>query len=283
MKFTTPGIPRSTSCLKIASKTGNHHPFIRLAYELLHERYRNTALYLSGDEIVMTHPPHQGLVQKRTIGIAVITVFSAITLGALGLQAQDAAPKVEETRRSSIVEAGCARLSNLDDQVDPTDPNQEKARLIPVGYVVPAGKEAPKQKPPLMGGTVYFAVFKNVGLGEGGDTFGTGLKDFDQRFSEGRSALDTSSPIYDRKAKYLYLYQVVNDRSLGPRHRHYSPAKKGDIKFAIDDNIKKEELNLPHAKDIATFTLRLLVDPRYITSWGHFRDAGFASNVVNTD
>src|SRR5262249_44749056 len=29
--------------------------------------------------------------------------------------------------------------------------------------------------------------------------------------------------------------------------------------------------------------LKLLVDPRYMTSWGHFRDAGFAANVVDKD
>src|SRR2546422_156752 len=50
-----------------------------------------------------------------------------------------------------------------------------------------------------------------------GDPSGTGMQNFDAKFEAGRSFRDTTSPRYDRKAKYLSLYQIVNDRNLDPR------------------------------------------------------------------
>ena len=84
------------------------------------------------------------------------------------------------------------------------------------------------------GATVYFAVLDGKD-GPPGDTWGTGVKDFDTMFSAG---LDSPNRTLDTSARYLYLYQVVNDSG----------------------------------RDSAVLqaTVRLLVDPRAITSWGHF-------------
>src|SRR6185295_5765825 len=54
-------------------------------------------------------------------------------------------------------------------------------------------------------------------------------------------------------------YQIVNDRGLDPN--------PGGVAFAATNDLATSE--------IASFSLRLVVDPRYITSWGHFKDAGF--------
>jgi hypothetical protein len=113
----------------------------------------------------------------------------------------------------------------------------------------------------VIGSTVYFAVYK----GQDADAFGNELADLTDVFVPGRSFENSVSPQFDRKAKYLYLYQIVNDRGL-------NPPKEGIVP-AADFNI-----NTAH---IADFALRLLVDPRYITSWGHFQNMSFAGNVTD--
>src|SRR5262249_5964429 len=97
-----------------------------------------------------------------------------------------------------------------------------------------------------------------------GDTWGTGMANFDESFVEGKSFNNTFSPALDTKARYLYLYQSVNDRGL-------DPGKRGPKQAAIAPALGKE-LNV---QDVAMTSVRLLVDPRYITSWGYFRNAGF--------
>ena len=96
-------------------------------------------------------------------------------------------------------------------------------------------------KPDALGTTVYFMVLKREAAGSGriaaGDSFGTGIDNFDQTLIAGqnsdRRGLDTT-------ARYLYLYQVVNDSGL---------------KAGVRDT-----------------TVRLLVPIDRITSWGHFLD-----------
>ena len=130
-----------------------------------------------------------------------------------------------------------------------------------------------------MDGTVYFAVFKNIQSADG-DTFGTGLANVDTRFEAGRSFKDGMSLRYDKKAKYLYLYQVVNDRSLDPRINQVKGAKGGEgIRYPhlVPGAKLDAKSELPIRDDIASFALKLSVDPTVITSWGHFRDSGFAS------
>jgi hypothetical protein len=57
--------------------------------------------------------------------------------------------------------------------------------------------------------TLNFAVFERGGTA--GDRFGTGLADFDSRFVPG-----ANSPAFDTTARYLYLYQSVNDGNGSP-------------------------------------------------------------------
>src|SRR5207244_1465639 len=62
--------------------------------------------------------------------------------------------------------------------------------------------------------TVYFAVYRNQGdKAKKGDTFGTGIDNFDDRlFRRGHCEDGQVAPALDKEARYLYLYQAVNDR-----------------------------------------------------------------------
>src|SRR5205085_647785 len=62
-------------------------------------------------------------------------------------------------------------------------------------------------------------------------------------FVPGRDSDGRSSPGFDRNARYLYLYQTIND--------------------------------MPQAADAVRSTSVLLFDPALLTSWGHFRNLGF--------
>ena len=179
-------------------------------------------------------------------------------------------------------------------------------RVIPAGYQVdkdgkwsvnaagPQAKLLKAGKLPILGGTVYYAVLEN--LYRDGDTFGTGLPDFDRRFNYGRSSVSGyDSPAFKKDAKYLYLYQVVNDRTLDPRDRLSDENRikapiggedKALPKGKVDDKVQMKMVadastNVPATEDIASFALQLRVDPRYISSWGYFNEAGFASKVVD--
>jgi hypothetical protein len=92
-----------------------------------------------------------------------------------------------------------------------------------------------------LGGTVYFEVFdQEKGEGLPGDPWGSGIKNITTLFVPGTDqTLSASSPKLDTTARYLYVYQTVNDR--GP--------DSGNVKMS---------------------TVRLLLDPQHITSWGHF-------------
>lgn len=143
--------------------------------------------------------------------LAGAAAFGLFVTLSLGLNAQEAKKdNIPDDKamaaRSSIEVSGYTRPGNPDDKF-----NSDGELIRQVAFV---GEGLKKFK--IMGGTVYFAVFRNTGLLEG-DTFGTGMKDFDAKFEAGRSFKDSMSPRYDTRAKYLYLYQVVNDRNLDPR------------------------------------------------------------------
>lgn len=99
-------------------------------------------------------------------------------------------------------------------------------------------KEAAK---PALGGTVYAQVLKLAPSAN--DPWSTGIANFTGHFQAGVDFNGTSSPALDTSAKYLYLYQVVNDR------RTMAP--------------------------IETTAIKLDVDMRDITSWGYFDGVGF--------
>jgi hypothetical protein len=156
-------------------------------------------------------------------------------------------------------------------------PRGKKGSLIVAGYTRPGtpndtfkdGKVIPvawddDYKGRILGGSVYFAVYEQTGFEtDTGDVFGTGMVGIDNLFREGRSTDGTYSRMFDTRAKYLYLYMVVNDRGLDP--------PKGKVLPAAFRNFRTE--------DIITATVKLLVDPREITSWGYFENLAFASKV----
>lgn len=115
----------------------------------------------------------------------------------------------------------------------------------------------------LIGGTVYFMVLERKGTP--GDTWGTGLANCDARFLEGKSFTNSYSPALDKQARYLYLYQIVNDRGLDPR--------PGVIMPAVGRDFPTEAIGVGEVK--------LIVDPRYLTSWGHFQNTAFTAVVAD--
>ena len=150
----------------------------------------------------------------------------------------------------SLIRAGYTRPGNPSDKVAKN------------GDIVQAALDL-DQSEPVIGATVYFAVYRGTGTSDEG--FGSDLPGMADMFVAGRSFENSVSPNFDRKAKYLYLYQIVNDRGLNPPKQGVVPAVDGDINTA----------------NISDFALRLLVDPRYITSWGHFRNMGFEARVAD--
>lgn len=147
-----------------------------------------------------------------------------------------------------------ARADMLDDFTGYTRPGQTPAPRPagPMGVAEAAGPmDINKDRDPF-GVTTYFAVFDR-GAGTDGDIWGTGLQNIEKSFVPGRlDNEDTRSRGLDTRARYLYVYQVINDSGF-----------KSQLKTA---------------------TIRLLVDPQMITSWGHFsfkemnslRGVGFA-------
>jgi len=89
-------------------------------------------------------------------------------------------------------------------------------------------------------GTIQFAVLELQG-----DSWGVGYAGFTRAFVPGTDAEGKQSAALDKKARYLYLYQVVNDGS--------------------------------NKKEISRSWVTLRVNPKAVTSWGHFTDLGFAN------
>ena len=105
--------------------------------------------------------------------------------------------------------------------------------VVKEGKIVPVAADDKKA----IGGTVYFRVY-DLAEGQNTDTWGTGYKDLEKMFQPGLESTGRHSPALDRTARFLYVYQIVNDRG--------TPAR------------------------IHSATVRLLVEPGRITSWGYF-------------
>ena len=147
--------------------------------------------------------------------------------------------------RSSIELAGYTRPGS------PSDTVNEDGKIIAAAF---ANKDTKKFK--VLGATIYFTVFKN--MGDDGDTFGTGMPDFDRRFDAGRNFEDAYSPRFDKKAKFLYVYQIVNDRFLNPQvGREKEEKKEGAIKNPLFDPDLKARLEtaIPSTEPIQQFAL----------------------------
>ena len=114
-----------------------------------------------------------------------------------------------------------------------------------IGFPPTKGKKSEEYRrvashPEALGATVYFMVLdRETGkvVAASNDSFGTRFAGFDQMLVAG---LNSDRPNLDTKARYLYLYQIVNDSGL---------------QAAVKD-----------------ITIRLLVPTDRITSWGHFVD-----------
>jgi hypothetical protein len=138
-----------------------------------------------------------------------------------------------------------------------TRPGVPSDRVVE-GKVIFVGME--KEGVDGLGGTVYFTVLELTRRAEG-DPWGANVKGFSDMFVPGGrdaigagfapndprwvSGFRNSSPALDTSAQFLYLYQTVNDRHT--------------------------------VEAVRSTSVRLLVDPRLITSWGYFRDLGFAT------
>ncbi len=146
------------------------------------------------------------------------------------------------------VRMGYTRPGYPDDKLD------DKGNIRPVAW-------DDDFKGKLIGGTVYFMVLERKGTA--GDVWGTGLANFDSRFLEGKSFTSSYSPALDTNARYLYLYQVVNDRGLDPRPGVILPAAARDFP----------------TEAIGVAQVKLIVDPSYITSWGYFKNTAFTAVV----
>lgn len=157
-----------------------------------------------------------------------------------------------------------------EDKKLPVADHTRYGNLVTAGYATPGSPMSAKIKAidgNILGGTVYYAVFRRTG--RAGDTWGV-RANFDSSFVEGENIRRAVSPHLDTEAEYLYLYQVVNDRAI---HDPMFNKPKGEIPAVVDEQDK-------YTKDIASFSLRLVVDPRHITSWGYFSDTGFALRVA---
>jgi hypothetical protein len=125
-----------------------------------------------------------------------------------------------------------ARAAGLQRYTGYADPGTPSDVVKPNGDIVSAADE-----PKAFGGSVYFMVLDR-GEGSGNDTWGSKIKDFDLQYKNGVDDALKPSPSLDKKARYLYLYQIINDRgSKSPLHEA---------------------------------TIRLIIDPALITSWGYF-------------
>ena len=149
--------------------------------------------------------------------------------------------------RSSLVRAGYTRPGTPDDIV--TSDN----KIIPVNQGF--------EKKAILGATVYYAVYENKN--REGDPFGTGFPGLEGAFVAGQGNTGKLST----QAKYLYLYQIVNDRGIDP----VGEVTKDGIRFAA--NPGSGDLK---SQDVGSFNLKLNVDPSFITSWGYFRNVGLA-------
>src|SRR5438105_2094745 len=161
---------------------------------------------------------------------------------------QQPAPKPQATtKRTSVVREGFTRPGN------PPDERLPNGKIRYVAWDPAANRED------VIGGTIFWMVLENTGSES--DPWGTGITKFTESFREGKDFQNRFSPALDSNAKYLYVYQVVNDRGLQPLP--IRPAANAELPVS----------------PIARTSLRLLVQPREITSWGYFKDLGFAAEV----
>lgn len=133
-----------------------------------------------------------------------------------------------------------AQVSHLLGYTRPGNPPES----VKDGKVIFVGDPGSREN--ALGGTIYFMVLERTNAG-GDDPWGSGIPNLSASFRPGVDSAGTTSPTLRTDARFLYLYQVVNDRKvLNPR-------------------------------PIGSMSVKLLVDPREVGSWGWFEGLGFAT------
>jgi hypothetical protein len=203
--------------------------------------------------------------------VAALAIFGFLSLGVSGQEAKQGDKAGGAPAPGLLLEwTGEARIGNPYDE-----PSKDGKHVVPVVYSRLDDKTHEKYKK-IMGGSVYFAVFKNMGaLAKDGDTFGTGMKGFDKKFSGGDGV--QFSPGFDTSANYLYLYQVVNARCLDGRNFLADPVAQKE-RPTEKDVIKDFKRVSPPTEAIARWALTLSVRPRDISSWGYFSGTSFVAH-----
>jgi hypothetical protein len=149
-----------------------------------------------------------------------------------------------------------------------------KATWLKAGFVRPGadGKIAEGVEGTI-GGTIYYAVYQlPAGALNAADPYNTGMPDLAKQFMPGGGSSGMMSPpslTSGNPAKYLYLYQLVNDRGLE------SPASTDGIRLASTTDVK--------TRDIGSLILKLPVDASAIQTWGYFKGAGFSMRAFDRD
>jgi hypothetical protein len=161
------------------------------------------------------------------------------------------APRV--AKKSTLIKAGYTRPGNPSDRL-------QDGKVLSIAW-------DDDYKGRYIGATVYFAVYERSELGVLGDFYGTGHPGIDDLFKEGRSTAGQYSPGLDTSARFLYVYQIVNDRGLDPMREVPIGAAWRNFR----------------TEDIVSATVKLLVDCKAITSWGHFKNTAFAGRVADRD
>jgi hypothetical protein len=210
--------------------------------------------------------------------VAFFAVFGALAVLVTGSSAQ------QETRKEKTEKKPAQEVKKPAEKIKEAGLDEKEAQARPAGAglrprIVVAGYTRPGNPPDRLtekgkikrvafepdykglGGTVYFMVLELTNREDDTDPWGTGVSGFTSTFVEGLDYDNTHSPPLDTRARYLYLYQVVNDRGMDPL----------PIRPAANVEIGEEP--------VASATLRLRADPRLITSWGYFDGIGFVMDA----
>src|SRR5688500_4602147 len=205
-------------------------------------------------ENISGSPRNEAVMTNVTSRIAFHGAFLAVAAIFLGAPSASAQQKEEGKGEAKVEVKDAEKL---------IEHFKSLPNLVLAGYTTPGSPLPAKLKSGtgrIIGGTIYFAVFRNIG--KIGDTFGV-RDNFNSLFVEGENIRKQVSPAFDSEAEYLYLYQVVNDRAIHDPQLN-KPSPEG-ISFAANKDLDKVNLT----EDVANFSLGLTCDPRYITSWGY--------------
>ncbi len=144
----------------------------------------------------------------------------------------------------ALLGPSAARADMLSDFTGYTRPGVPAGKATEKGgKIVFVALEGQDRKNAVLGGTVYFTVIDMAGRDED-DPWIRIAKQLRRTFVPGRDSAGGSSPDFDGGARFLYLYQTVND--------------------------------MPEARDAVRATSVFLFDPALVTSWGHFDGHGFS-------